>query len=149
MRKAPPFEEFDLRFVFLVLAILQIFSYVVVEGGDVGRRDCRRLRIVLRLFAERIECGPGKARVEAAGGEIAFVLQILGEFSAIDSQVGFLDVCNRKAGIFVKLGGDSMALVRGKGRAGAKRQRVIVHGEVLDLGEQWPRVRDEGPGSLW
>ena len=67
VRKAPPFEDFDLGLVLAVFAELQLFSYVIVERRNVCRGDGRRLRIVLRLLAQGIKGGTGEAGIEAAG----------------------------------------------------------------------------------
>ena len=141
MLETPQPEHVNFGFVFPALAELEFLPHVIVERGNIRRGNCRRLRIVFRLFAERIKGRAGEARIEAAGGQPVFILQVLLKFSAIDAQVRLLDISGRQAGVLVQLFDDGPTLVGGKGRAGLERDGVVVHGEVLDLGNERLQIR--------
>jgi hypothetical protein len=68
----------------LVLAVLEVFSGVLVDGGDVSSRDRVGKRVVLGFLAQGVDVGTLVACVEAAGGQAGISLQLFGEIGPAD-----------------------------------------------------------------
>src|SRR6202040_707540 len=95
----------------------------------------RRLRIVIRLLAHRIDGGPREARVEPPGGDIASH-QRLFELSAVDPQIGALHVVGGQPCVVVELGRDLRLALGAQGRARRQRLQIVGQGEILHLSQQ-------------
>src|SRR6185437_16089440 len=126
--------------VFAAATIFQLRARIVVERTYIGAADRSRLRIVIGLLVERIDRGPREARVEASGGRLRIVLQVLLEHAAVDAQIGLQDVPDRQAGIVVQLLRDYVALLIVERRTGLQRQSIIAHRKVLHLAQELAQI---------
>ena len=97
-----------------VLAVFERRASVLVDGGVVGGGCGRAEGIVLGFLAERIDVRALIARVETAGGDAHFGLQLFGEFAAAYAEVGLDPVGCGDAGVALEFRGDFFFLRVGK-----------------------------------
>ena len=120
----------------LLRAILQVLAQIAIDRRRIRRRDRVALRIVLAVFAERIEIRALVAGVQAAGGGLFFELQVLRELPARDPQVRLHQHRHRQPGVAVQLLRQLLLARRGQLTALQQPGHVVAQRELLHLGEE-------------
>ena len=109
---------------------------VFVNGGVPGAGDGVGLRIVAGRLAAWIEVWTLVAGVEATDGDAFVDLQLLGELTALDAEVGADKVVDRQADVTVQLLGDCFLLRFGEFAALQERSHVLTQSVLFHFSEE-------------